>query len=686
MIKVRAQGDAAAEILIYDFIGEDFFGEGVTGKTVKDDLRELGDVTDINVRINSPGGNVWDGLTIFNLLKEHPAQVHVHVDGLAASAASLIAMSGDLITMGEGTFMMIHNPWSLAVGDAADMRKTADMLDKVQSQFIDIYSRRTGTERGDVVMMMDEETWLTDEEAVEKGFADSRTVDNSATAPDTSAAGWQKIAARFKNTPDSLKSGRLAAAAIPRKSAPADATGGTMKTDDASVQVTDIENARKEGAEQALKAENSRRNDIRNAFSPFPQFAELRDQCLDDTDCHAEAARLKLLAKLGEGASSVPGDTVVEPGADANDKFMVGAESALLARSGHGKREEGNEFQGMTLSQIASHALTNAGISVRGLSPDGVARKVLAVHTTSDFPQLLSNTAGKVLRAAYDNFPNTWQQIAAAGSVSDFKIHPRIQMGSFNNLEVIPEGGEYKYGSMTEAYENAQAETKGKALALTRQMIVNDDLGGFNRRAQVMGRAAARTVNSDLYAFITSGSSNHGPTSTDTGQFFNATAATTAGGHANLTSSGTAITTASIAIGRNTMRKQKDAGNRETLNVIPAVLACPVGKEDIAWAVLNSTTDVGQSNSAKKNYAADVARLQLVTDPYLDGISATAWYLFADPMDAAAAFEVVFLDGNQTPFLDDMIDFDTDSMKFKVRLDYGVAIGDWRGGYKNVGA
>ena len=143
MIKVYAKADNAAELLIYDVIGEDFFGEGVTGTKVKDKLDALGDVDDITVRINSPGGNVWDGLTIFNLLKEHPAQVHVHVDGLAASAASAIAMAGDLITMGEGAMMMIHNPMALAIGDANAMLKTVDMLRKVETQMIGIYARRS---------------------------------------------------------------------------------------------------------------------------------------------------------------------------------------------------------------------------------------------------------------------------------------------------------------------------------------------------------------------------------------------------------------------------------------------------------------------------------------------------------------------------------------------------------------
>lgn len=374
-------------------------------------------------------------------------------------------------------------------------------------------------------------------------------------------------------------------------------------------------------------------------------------------------------------------------GEDERTKFVAGATQALDVRAGLAKRENGNQFYGLTLTGLAAKALAMAGISVAGLTQDGIARKVLASQTTSDFPQLLSSTAGKVLRAAYGAFPATWASWALKGSVSDFKIAPRVQMGSFNNLALIPEGGEYTAGSLSEDYENAQAATKGKLLRLTRQMVVNDDLGGFQRRAQLMGSAAARTVNADAYAYLTSGASNHGPTTTDGGQYFNATAqAAGTSGHGNLTSSGTAITTASIAVGRNIMRTRRDKGFRETLNILPKVLLAPVGKEDIAWAVLNSITDVSQSNPAKKNYAFDVAKLDLVTDPYLDTISATAWYMFAAPADAAAGFEVVFLDGEETPFIDEMVDFMTDAMDFKIRLDYGVATGDWRGGYKNVGA
>ncbi len=373
---------------------------------------------------------------------------------------------------------------------------------------------------------------------------------------------------------------------------------------------------------------------------------------------------------------------------DSRDKFIKGATKALAMRVGLKKRDPGNEFAGQPMHELARMSLQMAGLEYHGLTRNQLTARVFAAHTSSDFPQIMSNVAGKVLREAYSRYPNTYQQIAYVGSVTDFKVNPRIQLGSFNSLDTIPEGGEYKYGKIEEEHENIQATTKGKAIALTRQMIVNDDLDAFKRISTAMGRAAARTVNTDLYTLITSGANNRGPNSSDGGQFFNDTAATSAGGHANLVASGSgaAPSVTTVSAGRNAMRKQKDKGLNEVLGILPSVLLAPVGMEDAVWTLINSTTDVSQSNPKKKNYVVDVARLKLVTDPFLDNVSATAWYLFADPLDAAAAFEIAFLDGIDEPYIEDMVDFDTDSMKFKVRLDYGIAPGDWRGGYRNEGA
>lgn len=161
----------AATVRIFDQIGTDWFGEGTNAKNFTDAVDELGELELINLHINSPGGNVYEGLAIYNYLRRHDAEVHVYVDGIAASIASIIAMAGDRIVMPENTNMFIHNPWTFAGGDATSLRKTADELDSMRSSLLGIYMQRSNLSEEDVVAMMDGETLLTAEEAVEWGFA-----------------------------------------------------------------------------------------------------------------------------------------------------------------------------------------------------------------------------------------------------------------------------------------------------------------------------------------------------------------------------------------------------------------------------------------------------------------------------------------------------------------------------------
>jgi len=129
------------------------------------------DAEEITVRLNSPGGDVFDGLAIFNLLKEHPAKVTVKVDGYAASSASIIAMAGDEVVMGVGSQLMIHNPWTFALGESKDLRKTADTLDEIKGGLVDVYLTKVESDAETVSDWMDEEKWMGVEEAQELGFA-----------------------------------------------------------------------------------------------------------------------------------------------------------------------------------------------------------------------------------------------------------------------------------------------------------------------------------------------------------------------------------------------------------------------------------------------------------------------------------------------------------------------------------
>ena len=169
--QMKATNNVAQIDIFGDIVSEKWFDEETSAVSFRDALKELGDVSTINLSINSGGGSVFDGIAIYNMLKSHKATVNVYVEGLAASIASVIAMAGDTITMRSGSMMMVHMPWTLSQGNAEEMRKTADTLEKTGDSIVDIYSERTGISSDDIRNIMNDETWLSAEEAVEQGWA-----------------------------------------------------------------------------------------------------------------------------------------------------------------------------------------------------------------------------------------------------------------------------------------------------------------------------------------------------------------------------------------------------------------------------------------------------------------------------------------------------------------------------------
>ena len=172
--KIINKSETNAELIIYSEIGETYWGEGVSAKSFNVELKELPkSVTQIDVRLNSPGGNVFDGIVIYNRLKQHSANVTVYIDGIAASIASIIALAGDEVIMSEGSMIMIHKPMSGVYGNSQEMLEMVDRLDEVEEQLIGIYRRKTNLDRTEIKDMLSKETWMDAQEAVDMGFADS---------------------------------------------------------------------------------------------------------------------------------------------------------------------------------------------------------------------------------------------------------------------------------------------------------------------------------------------------------------------------------------------------------------------------------------------------------------------------------------------------------------------------------
>ncbi|ABA78219.1 Clp protease ClpP [Rhodobacter sphaeroides] len=194
------EGDASISIL--EVIGQDFWGDGVTAKRISGALRAIGD-RDVVVNINSPGGDFFEGLAIYNALREHPAKVTVRVLGVAASAASVIAMAGDEIRIARAGFLMIHNTWVLAAGDRHALTEVAQWLEPFDAVSADIYAARSGIDAKKISAMLDRETWISGGQAVEQGFADGLL---SADELDLSDADEGRASARAERKFDVLAS------------------------------------------------------------------------------------------------------------------------------------------------------------------------------------------------------------------------------------------------------------------------------------------------------------------------------------------------------------------------------------------------------------------------------------------------------------------------------------------------
>lgn len=191
---VRALASGDNVITMFESIGEDFWsGGGVTAKKVASQLRAIGD-RPVEVQINSRGGDMFEGLAIYNVLREHPQDVTIKVMGMAASAASIIAMAGDTVEIGAASFLMIHNCWVVAMGNRHDMLETAKFLEPFDQAMADVYAARSGQKAVDITSWMDAETFMSGSQAIERGFADALLAADAMTTDETAKAADQRIA------------------------------------------------------------------------------------------------------------------------------------------------------------------------------------------------------------------------------------------------------------------------------------------------------------------------------------------------------------------------------------------------------------------------------------------------------------------------------------------------------------
>lgn len=674
--RIINQGPNAAEIRIDGMIGESFWDESTSARAF---IAELGTVKGkaLTVYINSGGGSVMDATAIYNALKRHDQPVAVVVDGWALSAASLIAMAGQTLTMGTASMLMLHNPSALTGGNADEHRRMAAVLDGVAASMREAYAEKTGADAATITAWLDAETWFTADEAIAAKLADAKTTQTAQPSPVPPTAHFRNIPLAYA-TPKTPKE----AAPMPEIQAHSPAPPVAAQPDSAAI-------------EAAVTQERQRIADIRALFGQhskhYPehssQFTALQDTLIT-SGAAMEAARSQILALMGachpgplaSGQGCNPtafgGMRSITSGLDESDKFRAAASDALLIRAGLAKNDPGNGLRGMRLSRLAEVCAQRAGIDAASFGQNEMALiKAVITHTSSDFPVILENVLNKTLLEAYAAAPDTWRQWCDIGSVSDFRDWPRIRLGSFGNLDKVLEGGEYKHKAIPDGTaERVSIDTKGNTVTLSRKSIINDDLGAFVRLGQAMARAAARSMEYDAYTLLTSNPA----LDSDSKALFHAD-------HGNYHTSGNAaaITMTSLDAARTAIKLQKDRSDNDYIGIQePFILLCPVAKAGAGRTANESEFDPDTANKLQRTNITRGIFSAIVDTPYLTG---TGWYLLANPTQYAT-FEMVFLNGQQVPFSERTEQQNVDGVTWLIRHDYGVNVVDYVGAYHNTGA
>lgn len=340
------------------------------------------------------------------------------------------------------------------------------------------------------------------------------------------------------------------------------------------------------------------------------------------------------------------------------------------------KDGKGNEFRTFRLSDFVRDALETANINTRGLDREQMARVALSpgsrftrgtVSSTTDLPYVFANALHKVLRQSYTVVPRTFTAWAQRNDLPDFRSVQLTTFGTSTKLLQVIEGAPIEFGKYAENKESMQLLSYARRLDVTRQMIINDDLGAMMRIPLLLGAAASKIESDIVYAVLTANGNL-----TDGVALFNAT-------HANYTGTGTALSVTSLGVARAMLRKQTDFDGTP-LNATLDVLVVPSALETLAETLVAPIYPAQTSN-----FNPFAGKFQAIAEPRLDASSATAWYGFSTRPDVQSIV-YGYLTGNSGPIIEQEPYFETAGVQFRCIHDFGAAAADYRGCYKNVGA
>ncbi|KJC10431.1 peptidase S14 [Citrobacter freundii] len=661
--EIRALAAGRVEIFLYDVIG----GWGITAQQFVSDCKEAGvfEASAVDLHIHSPGGDVMQGFAIFNTLSRLKAKLDIWVDGVAASMASMIVcLPGATVHMPENAWLMVHKPWGGIAGDSDDMRDYAAWLDRNEALMLSAYMNKTGLGQEELEAMLKAETWLNGAEAVEKGFADTLE-------PELQAAACvnQNKLKDYLNMPEQINNlfgPRAEAPASQPKPAqnPAPQAANNPPAQQPAQQPLagniDITALAAQLQQQMQAANTERVSAVSAVFDAFPAFGSLKAECITDISCSAEQARTKLLNALAAGTTPSAGPAAIHIHAGNGNIVGDSIRAAVMNRAGYAQAEKDNAYNGYTLRELARASLVDRGIGISGVGTAQAMVGLAFTHSSSDFGNILMDVAHKAALLGWDEASETFEQWTRKGTLTDFKTAHRVGLESLASLRKVRAGAEYKYVTIKDRGEPIALATYGELFSIDRQTIINDDLDMLTRIPQAMGLAARATVGDLVWAVLTSN-----PKMSDGKPLFHAD-------HGNLVAADLSIEGLDTA--RKAMLLQKSGDRR--LNIRPAYMLTPVAIESRANQLIKSASVPGaDANSGIVNPIQNF--VTVASEARLDDSSPTDFYLTA--AQGRDTIEVAYLDGIDTPYLEQQQGFTVDGAAFKVRIDAGVAPLDWRG-------
>ena len=352
---------------------------------------------------------------------------------------------------------------------------------------------------------------------------------------------------------------------------------------------------------------------------------------------------------------------------DETDKFRAGALEGTAFRAGL-KEGKVNEFSGMNLSMLADRCLARINDNRRGNSMEWLGR---AFMSTSDFPYICGEIANKSVLEGWNEAPETWREWCGVGSAPDFRTMTMIGLGAFGNLPALVEGEEYKYTDRIEEAQTVKIGTFGQMFALTRQAIINDDLGRFTDTMRELGAAARRTIAALPYEVLTANAAL-----ADTVTLFHTAT------HKN-TGTGGAISIDTLNEAELKMAQHRDAGSKKRLGISPKFLLAPMALKGHVRQFFATQLIGGVENQPNLyNPWFQGGGLTAIFEHALDDDDVKQWYLAADK---GRTVRVYFLNGVQSPYLETRDGWNVDGTEWKVRIDAAAAAVDYRGLFRNAG-